>query len=413
MITKLAHLGALLLGALLLVSPGQAENWPQFRGPRGDGTSLEKNLPLRWSPTENVLWKTPLPGEGHSSPIVWGESVFLTTALANGQRVLLRLEAASGKVLWQQVVIEAGSDAMHRENNSASSTPLTDGTYVFTSFQAGDRVDIRAFDFAGKTVWTAQPLRFEGEHGYSYSPILHGNLLIFDCRQEGEAALLALDKRTGNIQWRATPGRQRISHVPPLLIPDPANPQVIVCGSDEIRSYHPDTGEALWFSRGPSDVAVAGLAYGQGMVFATAGYPNPTRLAVRVNGRGDVTESHVAWSLRRQVSYVPSPVYHEGHLYTVVDGGLLYCFAAASGEPVWDQRLDGRFRASLVLAEGRIYATNEKGRTTVFEATPQAFRLLATNDLAEQTYATPALAAGRLFVRTGEHLYCLGYPRAD
>jgi outer membrane protein assembly factor BamB len=273
-------------------------------------------------------------------------------------------------------------------------------------------VDIRCFDYTGKQIWSAQPLRFDGQHGYSYSPVLYGSLLLFDCRQEGEAAFIALDKRTGQLRWSVFPGRKRISHVTPLLIQNGAQRQVVVCGSDEIRSYDPNNGQPLWWCRGPSDVAVAGLSHGNGLVFATAGYPARTRMAVRVDGRGEVTRSHVAWSFRQQATYVPSPVYHDGYLYTVLDEGMVFCFEAMSGRPVWDHRLGGRFRASLVLANGLVYATNDRGATTIFEAKPTAFRAVATNDLKQFCYATPAIADARLFVRTSEHLYCLVAPQA-
>jgi outer membrane protein assembly factor BamB len=395
------------LGLLFWVWPVAAENWPQFRGPRGDGTSLATNPPVQWSTTRNVRWKTPIPGEGHSSPIVWNDSVFVTTALEDGRRILVHLDARSGKVVWQRAVAASPKESMHRENSSASSTPATDGQYVFTSFQAGNRVDLRCFDLAGKEIWAKQPLRFDGQHGYSYSPILYEDLLLFDCRQEGEAAVLGIEKQTGQIRWRAEPGRRRISHVTPLVVNDGSGPQLIVSGSDETRSYHPLTRAEIWRCDGPSDVAVSGLAYGDGMVFASAGYPVRSRIAVRIAGRGDVTQSHVAWSFRRQAPYVPSPVFFQGHLYAVLDEGMLTCFNAHTGEPTWQQRLGGRFRSSLVLAAGRLYATNDGGTTTVFEANPAAFRLLATNDLQEFCYATPALSGGRMFIRTGGHLFCL------
>lgn len=404
----------LSLSLLLVVAQGvrpdlhAAEPWPQFRGPRGDGTSLDTRAPVRWSPTENVRWKSAIPGEGHSSPIVWGHAVFLTSLLPDsGHRVLMRLDANTGAIAWQKTVLEGGRDAMHRENSSASSTPATDGSRVVTSFQAGDRVDLRCFDLDGNPLWAVQPLQFEGEHGYSYSPIFHRDLVLFDCRQEGEAAVLALDAATGRERWRATPGKRRISHIPPLVVREGAQDQVIVAGSDEIRAYDALTGNPVWWARGPSDVAVAGLAHGNGMVFASAGYPNRSRMAVRLSGRGDVTETHVAWSDWRQASYVPSPVFHDGHLYVVVDEGMLFCLDARTGKPVWDHRLGGRFRSSLILANGHIHATDIEGKTTVFEANPAAFRPVATNDLAEFCYATPAISDGRLYLRTGRHLYCL------
>jgi hypothetical protein len=403
------RLAAILL--LLGTAPEavRAENWPQFRGPRGDGTSLEKGVPIRWSATEGVRWRTAIPGEGHSSPVVWGRALLVTTAVKEtGERSVLRLDAETGAVVWRKAVIAASRESMHRENSSASSTLATDGTHLITSFQVGDRVDLRCLDLDGKELWSIQPLQFEGQHGYSYSPIFHGDLVLFDCRQEGEAAVLALDKKTGKTRWRAEPGKRRISHVTPLIVSEGGREQMVVAGSDEIRSYDPASGRPLWWCRGLSDVAVAGLCHGNGMVFATAGYPTKTRMAVRTSGNGEVTGSEVAWSHRRQVSYVPSPVYHQGHLYTVIDDGFLYCFDARTGEPAWDHRLTGRFRASLVLADGRIHATNDQGVTTVFEANPAAFRPVATNELGAFCYTTPAISGGRLYLRTGEQVLCVG-----
>jgi len=384
-------------------------NWPQWRGPNGDGISPETNVPVKWSATENIAWKTPIAGESHSSPVVWDGTVFLTTALPGTQeRQLLRLDARTGKIVWQRTVVKASPEYMHRENSLASSTPVTDGERVFTSFQNGKRVDLQCYDFEGKQLWSAQPLQFEGEHGYSYTPVIHRDLLIFDCRQEGEAALLALDKRTGEIRWRVEPSRRRISHITPLLVNDGRRQQLIVCGSDEIRSVNPEDGQTWWWCRGPSDVAVAGLSYGDGVLFAAAGYPDRNRMGVRVDGSGDVSNTHVAWRSRRQVTYVPSPVYHDGHFYSILDEGILCCFDAKTGETVWDKRLEGRVRSSLVLAGGNGYSTNDKGVTTVFRATSKGFESISVNDLQEFCYSTPAIANGWLFLRTGKNLCCIG-----
>jgi outer membrane protein assembly factor BamB len=317
------------------------------------------------------------------------------------------LDARTGRINWKMPVLRASRESMHRENSSASSTVATDGERVITSFQSGDKVDIRCFDFVGKELWATQPLRFDGEHGYGYSPIIYKDLVILDCRQEGEAATLALNKKTGKIVWRQQPGMKRISHVAPLIIESAERTQLIVSGSDETRGYDPLTGRELWHCDGPSDVAVAGLAFGDGLVFATAGYPSRTRMAIKVDGNGNVTSSKVAWKSSRQVTYVPSPVYHEGHLYTVVDDGLLFCFDAQTGESKWEERLGGRYRASLLYADGKIYATNDKGRTIVFRAAPEKFEKIAENDLKEFCYATPAIADGTIYLRTGRHLYAI------
>ena len=413
-ITSFARCSGIVTALTIAVQTVPAENWPQFRGPRADGISSEKNPPIQWSATDNVRWKTPIPGEGHSSPVIWGSSVFLTSAAKeSGHRDLLRLDAATGKVLWQKTVTTAPIEAMHRENSSASSTPATDGQSVFAVFQAGDRVALSALDFDGNQLWSIQPLQFNGEHGFSYSPILHGDLLLLDCRQEGEAAFLAVEKSTGKIRWRAKPGKNRISHLSPLVVQQGGRSQVVVCGSDEIRSYEPTSGRELWFCRGPSDVAVAGLSYGDGVVFATAGYPARVRMAVRVSGSGDVTDSHVVWSSRKQVTYVPSPVYHDGHLYTAIDEGIMVCLNAKSGEAVWEQRVGGRFRSSLVLADGNVYATNDQGLTTFFEASSKGFSPVAKNDLKELCYATPAISSGRIYLRTGANLYCIEAAQAQ
>jgi len=386
-----------------------AANWPQWRGPNGDGTSVETNVPVKWSASENVVCKTPIPGEGHSSPVVWGASVFLTTAMPNSQeRLLLRLDTPTGKILWQRTVLTAAPEYINRENSLASSTPVTDGERVFTSFQNGKRVDLQCYDFDGKRIWSVQPLEFNGEHGYSYTPLLYRDLLILDCRQEGEAALLAFDKSTGKVRWRVEPSKRRISHITPLLVNDGRRQQLIVSGSNETRSVNPDTGETWWWCRGPSDVAVAGMSYGDGLVFVTAGYPDRIRMGVRVDGSGEVTETHVAWKSRRQVTYVPSPVYHAGHFYSVLDEGMLCCFNAKTCETVWDHRLEGHFRSSLVLAGENAYATNDKGVTTVFRATPLGFESVSVNDLREFCYATPAIADGRLYLRAGKSLFCIG-----
>jgi outer membrane protein assembly factor BamB len=397
-----------LLATSFLHSPAQAGDWPQWRGPDGSGVSSEKNVPIKWSPTQNVRWKTPIPGEGHSSPVVSGDSVFVTTAIKEtGERLLLRLDANSGKILWRTQVLTARIEPMHRENSAASSNPVTDGKFVYTSFQNGDRVDFQCFDFSGKRVWSAQPLRFKGEHGYSYTPVLHGSLLIFDLAQNDESAVIALEKISGKVRWRFDRGRREISHVTPLLANAGGKTQLIVCGADEIRSFDPETGKSFWWATGPTEVCVAGLAFGDNMVFATGGYSRRTRMAVNVTGTGDVTASHVVWSTGREVTYVPSPVYHDGFLYTVLDEGMLYCFEGKTGKAVWNQRLGGRFRSSLVMAGDHLYATNDQGRTTVFRASPRHFEQVAENHLGEFFYATPAISQGRLFLRTGNHLYCI------
>lgn len=393
---------------LLAVAAARGENWPQWRGPRGDGVSSEQQVPIEWSTTKNVAWKRAITGEGHSSPIVWENSVFVTTARKEtNERLLLRIDAATGDLLWERVVLRADIESMHRENSAASSTPVTDGKYIFTSFQNGPRVNVQCYDYSGNQLWAVQPLSFEGMHGYSYTPVLYKDLVILDFSQNDDSAVVALDKQTGNLRWKHQRRRQEISHVAPLLVYTAGKIQLIVCGGDEIRSFNPETGESYWWCQGPTEVCVAGLSLGKDTVFANGGYPKKTRMAVRTSGRGDVTETGILWKTFREVSYVPSPVYHQGYLYTVLDDGMLHCFEAATGQSLWEERLAGRYRSSLLLAGPHIYATNDQGQTTVFLAKPDRFQSVTRNDLNEFCYSTPAIANGRLFIRTGAHLYCL------
>ena len=390
----------------------RAENWPQFRGAKGDGISNESNIPVQWDTTKNVAWKTPIPGEGHSSPTVWERSLFLTTAAKNnGQRYLLRLDTVTGRIAWQQVAVTAPLEDMHRENSAASSTPVTDGTYVFTSFQNGNHVDLQCYDFTGRRVWSYQPATFRGMHGYSYTPVLFRDLVIYDLSQNDQSSVIALDKKTGQQRWRYIRKKKEISHVTPVILQG-ARPQLVICGGDEVRAFDPLTGKSLWWADGPTDVCVAGISFGEDTVFVNGGYPRKTRMAIKTSGSGDVTQSHVAWSTGREVTYVPSPVYFKGHVYTVVDDGLVYCFDAKTGDATWNHRIGGRFRSSLVLANGNIYATNDRGLTTVFQATPDRFVPVATNNLAEFCYATPAISNGRIYMRTGAQLYCIAAPSA-
>src|SRR6185436_6945198 len=348
----------------------------------------------------------------HSSPVVWDKTVFLTTAAKDsGQRYVVRIDATTGKIAWQQLVLRAPVESMHRENSAASSTPVTDGTNIFTSFQNGPRADFQCYDFSGRKIWGIQPLSFKGMHGYSYTPVIYRDLVIFDMSQNDQSVVLALDKRTGKERWRYERKKQEISHVTPIVI-DAARPQLIVCGGDEVRGFDPVSGNSLWWADGPTDVCVAGMSFGQDTVFVNGGYPRKTRMAVKATGAGDVTGTHIAWTTGREVTYVPSPVYHQGNLYTVVDDGLVYCFDPKTGNAIWNHRVGGRFRSSLVLAAGNIYATNDKGLTTVFRAAPEKFTPVATNDLSEFCYATPAISNGRIYMRTATHLYCIAGPRS-
>jgi hypothetical protein len=391
-----------------MTTPVPAGNWPQWRGPNGDGFSDETGIPFRWGPKKNVVWKTRIPGVGHSSPIVWGEAIFLTTAQPDSEeRQLLKINVRTGNVQWQRTAVTAPYEHTHRENSYASSTPATDGRHVFVSFQDDDRVNLQCYDFSGNKVWEIRPLSFKGEHGYCYSPILYKDLILFDCSQNGESVFLGIDKATGTVRWRFDKSGREISHLPPLIVHSAGKDQAIVSGSSQILSIAPETGDVFWSCRGPTDVCVTSLVFGNDLVFATGGYPARTRMAVRTTGSGNVTDTHIVWSSKKAVSYVPSPIFYDNHIYTIVDNGVVYCLDAADGHIVWEKRIGGRHRASLVFVDGKLLATNDKGVTTVFRATPEGYEQIAANDLGEFCYATPAVADGRMYIRTENHLYCI------
>ena len=394
--------------ALVVAGAAPAEDWPQWRGPRSDGTSLERGLPTAWGRGRGVCWSTDIPGEGHSSPIVSGGSVFVTTALGDGrERALVRLDAATGQVLWSKVVARSTDlESLHSENNHASSTPATDGRAVYTSFYENGRTHLAAVAFDGRVLWSATPLRYRSEHGYHHNPLLLGDQLVLSYDQLAEAAVIALDTRTGGVRWRTPLSNDQCSNVAPFPVRAGGQTLVITVGGDVTRALDPKDGRVVWKASGPTRYCVAGTAFGAGVVFVNGGYPDRRSLALPVFGAG--ASRAAAWESRKGTTYVPSPVFHEGHFYAVNDAGLATCWDAATGEVKWQERLSGRHRASLVLARGRLYATSDAGLTTVFKASPMRYEEEARNDLGDFVYATPALADGRIFIRTKNRLHAVG-----
>jgi outer membrane protein assembly factor BamB len=400
---------SLLLAFSALAFPARAEDWPQWRGPRSDGSSLDARLPTAWSRDRGVCWATELPGEGHSSPIVSGGSVFVTAALGDGrERALVRLDAATGRIVWTRTVATSRDlESVHGENNHASSTPATDGRAVYTSFYESGRTHLAAVAFDGRVLWTATPLRYRAEHGYHHNPLLLGDQLVLSYDQLAEAAVISLDTKTGAVRWRSPLSNDQCSNVPPFPLRAGNRTLVVTVGNDETRAMDAADGRVVWKASGPTDYCVAGPAFGAGVVFVNGGYPDRRSLGFRVDGAG-VSAREAAWESRKGTTYVPSPVFHEGHFYAVNDGGLATAWDAATGQVKWQQRLNGRYRASAVVANGLVYAVDDDGTTTVFKASPLRYEEVARNELGEFVYATPALAEGRVFIRARERLYAVG-----
>jgi outer membrane protein assembly factor BamB len=396
---------------LVLTAAARAEEWPGWRGPRGDGTSAEKDVPSHWSQTDNVAWKTPIPGTGHSSPVIWGERVFLTTCLEKErQRVLLCLDRRDGKLLWQRVVLTAPLEKKHKLNSYASSTPATDGKHVWVSFLAMPNMEAACYDLEGNKVWQVSPGEFHSVHGFCSPPVLYKDTVILNGDQDDPRAfLVALAKDSGKERWRiARPGLR--SYCPPLIVDAAGRTQMVLSGSKCVAGYDPDTARQLWIIHGPTEQFVASLVYANDLFFLTCGFPERHLLAIRPDGEGDVTQTHVAWRQKGvPAGYVPAPIAHGDYFFVVADEAQAGCFEAKTGKQMWLHRLGVRHSASPVSAGDYLYFPADDGTTYVLRAGPK-FEVVAQNELGEDCSASPAISRGQLFIRTLNNLWCLGRP---
>ena len=443
--TRLLTIAALCVAAAAELS---AWNWPQWRGPSGQGVSSETGLPATWSATENVAWRAPIAGLGTSSPIVWGDRVIVTSQVgrspvASGDahpqlarddstlaarenpiggartgpapaadEVWLVVEAFSrsgGRRLWEYRSRADGPlPPVHEKHNLATPTPVTDGERVYAWFGNGQ---ILALDMEGRLVWSRHlgveiaPVRTLWGHGSS--PVLFKDLLILLCDHLSASYLLAVDARTGANRWKADRGEGRTSHSTPLVAPGPDGAELVVNSSERIDVYEPLSGKLLWFTGERRQTPIPSAVFHDGVIFLSRGYRNSDYMAIRARGRGDVTATRVEWQAPSGASYVPSILYYQGLLYMTNDVGVLTCADARTGEPVWRHRLGGVFFASPVAGDGKIYLLSETGETFVLRAgrTPE---VLARNDLGERFIASPAISHGRLILRSDRTLFAIG-----
>ena len=417
------------LGLLGLTwATAEAENWPGFRGPTGQGISAEAGLPREWNATKGVAWRTPIPGDGWSSPIVWGERIFLTAALQDGRKChVLCLDAPTGRILWNTEVLEQVPGYKEGKNSHATPTPCTDCERVYAVFSDGS---IAALDFAGGVAWTNREVSFYSRHGLGASPLLYNGLLIMpydgsmrvaqagkypnntDEERTGwqipwdKAFIVALDTRTGRRVWTAKRGLSRIAHVTPSILRDGGTVQLISCAGNCIQGFDPQTGALVWNVASEGEGVTPSPAMGDGLIFTASGFVAPTLRTVRTGGQGDVTATHIAWEQRKGVPMQASPLYVKPYLYAVTDAGIVTCYRAATGEIIYQERLGGKYCASPVYADGRIYFLSEDGETVVLAAGAE-FKILARNPLNERCQASLAVSGGRLFIRTDKHVVCL------
>ena len=400
-ITRRTALPLLLCGAS---RPWAAEDWPQFRGPDGQGHSGEHALPLTWSENENVRWKAPVPGLGWSSPAILGDRIWVTTATDRGRSLqAVCLDRETGRqMLAVEVFHSAGEESINEKNSYASPTPVLDGDHVYLHFGPYGTACIRN---SGEIVWRTR-LKYAPQHGPGGSPALFEDLLIVSCDGMDTQYVAALDTGTGRIRWRSSRAGSQ-AYVTPLVIEAGGRTQVIAPGAYRAIAYDPRTGKEIWWVRyGQGFSNVPRPVFGEGLVFICSGFFEPVLLAVRPDGQKDVTNSHVVWTLKRGAPLTPSPLVAGDNLYVVSDNGIATCLHARTGAIHWRERLGGNFSASPVYADGRIYFLNEDGGTTVV-APGEQFQKLATNLLDGRTLASIAVSGGALFIRTDKNLYRL------
>lgn len=388
----------------------RGEDWPGWRGPRGDGTSAERKVAVEWDGVEgkNVAWKVEIPGTGHSSPIVWQDRVFVATALEDSQdRALLCLDREDGRTIWQETVVHSPLERKHGLNSFASATPATDGKQVYATFLDQGEMVVAAYDFDGSQKWLVRPGKFSSVHGYCSCPVLFEDKVIVNGDHDGDSYIVALSRDDGKSLWKVPREHKTRSYVTPIIRQIDGRTQMILSGSKRVTSYDPRDGSLHWVIEGPTEQFVASMVYNGKMLFMTAGFPEHHMLAIRPDGKGNVTDTHIAWRTQKGASYVPSPIAEGDYFLVVSDGGIATCFLAETGERMWSERLGTHYSASLVSAGGLVYFLDDAGIMKVVKP-GRMLEVVAENPLGENCYASPAISGGQIFIRAQHHLYAIG-----
>jgi outer membrane protein assembly factor BamB len=406
------HRKDIFLFVVLTASASLAENWSGWRGPDRNGVSSEAGLPLRWSAEEGVRWRTPLPGSGISSPIIWKDQVFVTASdgAKQGELHVLCLSLSGGQERWHLRLWGTAPTRYHANKSSmASPTPVTDGKHIFAFFGTGD---VFCVDFSGDLVWhrslATEYGRFENRFAATSSPLLYRDLLLLQCDHYGDSYTLAIDKETGANRWKTDRPEAWLSWSSPQLasLNDGQSHELILCGSLKIDALDPLTGEELWSAGGMRRECIPTPVLGHGLIYAVSGPKGPT-MALKPGGRGDVSGSHVVWSNPRGAPFVPSAILVGDYYYLVDDNGVATCLDAHDGKRVWQKRFPGKYTASPVASQGKIYFMNESGETTVIQADTPKYDQQGRNSLGESVFATAAIAQQCLFIRTTQALFCI------
>lgn len=392
-----------------------ANDWPEFRGPTGQGLSTATNVPISWSATNNIAWKVAIPGEGWSSPVLVNGKIYFTSAVSDSTNISLRafcVNARDGRIEWNEQVFrpDAGAtQALHKKNSLASPTPIVRDGRIYVHF---GHMGTAALDLAGKVLWRQTGLKYPPTHGNGGSPALLGDQLIFSCDGGPDPQVVALDANTGKIRWktpRNTTAARKFSFSTPLAIEVDGATQIISPGSGFVGAYNPKDGAELWRVRyGEGYSVITRPVFDHGLLFISSSYDRPVLYAIKPAGaKGDVTETHVAWTHSKGVPNTPSPLVVGDELYFISDGGIATCADARTGNVHWNERIGGGYSASPVFADGRIYFQNEDGVGTVVKA-GKTFEVLAKNEMGERTLASIAVTDNTIFLRSKSNLWRIG-----
>jgi outer membrane protein assembly factor BamB len=407
-----------LIGAVSLAAPVEnaaknvVENWPQFRGPTADGQCGNPGVPLTWSDSLNVVWKTPIHGRGWSSPVVWGSQVWLTTATPDGKQMFaVCVDRRSGQIIHDVKIFDVQKpEEIHELNSYASPTPVIEEGRVYVHFGSYGTACLNST--SAEVLWTRRDLPCNHFRGPGSSPMLFGDLLVVHLDGFDFQYVVALDRNTGKTVWKTdrsvpwgnTDGDFKKAYSTPLLVEVDGRLELVSSGSKAAMAYDPATGRELWKIRYDGFSSTARPLFGCGLVFINTGFGKADLYAVRPGGSGDVTDSHIAWKVTRGIGSKPSPVMVDELLYLVHDGGVALCLEAKTGKEVWSKRLGGAFSASSIVADGRVYFFSQQGATSVVKP-GRKFELLATNKLPDGFMASPAVAGKSIFLRTEKALY--------
>ena len=405
----------LLAATPAVAAPAPRDAWPEFRGPTGQGDTHATGLPLEWSAEKNVVWKQPVPGTGWSSPVVGRGRIYLTTAVPGPGSTpslhTLCLDSADGRVLWNTEVFtaaESREQTIHQKNSQASPTPILAGERLYVHF---GHHGTACLDLAGQILWRNPDLGYASVHGNGGSPALVGDRLIFSADGSASPFVVALAAGTGEVVWkvaRTADAKQKFSFATPLLITVNGRPQLIAPGSGAVSALDPADGRELWRVRYGSGYSVVPRpVFAHGLLFIATGYNRADLLALRADGEGDVTDTHLTWRTTKGAPLTPSVVVVGDELYAVNDAGVASCWDARTGTLHWQERLEGNYSASPIAADGKIYFLSEDGVGTVVRAA-RTFEKIATNKLGERTLASYAATDGALFIRSATHLYRIG-----